>query len=521
MIAEAASLLQRGKWDQALSAYEHAFRSSLSGNEWGRYTLECVRRIGYAYFSAGDTEIALEYLELAIELAILHRDCGSLARALNGIATVYQSSGRTEEADRYYAEALSAAPPTGDPLALGDIHQNRGTLACVRGDHESALLHFGASLKHYAAAEHQLGKAQALHNLGLLHIETGQHEEAALHIADAIEIFASQGDWRGHAAALLSKGNVAINRGDYRDAQNALELAFAYACRVDDPRLRAESLKFFGALNIARGEPALAARQLHNAVTVARAYRLPQVEAESLRELARALRQVQRNADALHALTAAHRIFSAIQAERGQADIAARLHRLESDFLDIVQYWIISIEEKDPYTKGHCQRVADYACRLATWAGLPQRELVWFRMGALLHDVGKTSIPAAILRKSGRLSEAEMLLVQQHPILGEKLISSVEFPWNIREMIRSHHERWDGKGYPDGLCGSSIPFTARILRFADVFDALTTSRPYRAALLPEDALQVMRADCGGFDPSLFALFEAGLPTLSDMATHAQ
>jgi HD-GYP domain-containing protein (c-di-GMP phosphodiesterase class II) len=130
-------------------------------------------------------------------------------------------------------------------------------------------------------------------------------------------------------------------------------------------------------------------------------------------------------------------------------------------------------------------------------------------MGAFLHDVGKTGIPAEILNKPGPLSPEEWVLMKQHTIMGDQLLSTIEFPWDVRPMVRGHHERWDGTGYPDGLAGETIPLTARILCIADVFDALTTRRPYRAPSSREQALEIMRRDAGRmFDPELLARFEA-------------
>ncbi len=169
--------------------------------------------------------------------------------------------------------------------------------------------------------------------------------------------------------------------------------------------------------------------------------------------------------------------------------------------------WGDSIEQKDLYTRGHCQRVADYSCLLARVAGFDESALVWFRMGAFLHDVGKTATPAEILNKRGPLTPVERATMEQHTVVGEALLSSVEFPWDIRPMIRSHHERWDGQGYPDRLRGEEIPLAARILCIADVYDALTTHRPYRRAFSANVALQIMREDVGAFDGTLLSLFE--------------
>jgi HD-GYP domain-containing protein (c-di-GMP phosphodiesterase class II) len=128
-------------------------------------------------------------------------------------------------------------------------------------------------------------------------------------------------------------------------------------------------------------------------------------------------------------------------------------------------------------------------------------------MGALLHDVGKITVPAEILNKPGALTDEEAAIMRQHPARGETLISGVGFPWDIRPMIRHHHERWDGRGYPDRLAGPQIPRAARILCIADVFDALTSARSYRSAYSPAKAAAMMRADSGAiFDPALLAVF---------------
>jgi putative nucleotidyltransferase with HDIG domain len=139
--------------------------------------------------------------------------------------------------------------------------------------------------------------------------------------------------------------------------------------------------------------------------------------------------------------------------------------------------------------------------------GFDSSVLVWFRMGALLHDVGKTMVPAEILNKAGKLSEHEWEVMRRHPAAGVELLSDVSFPWDIRPMIRSHHERWDGNGYPDGIAGEDIPLAARILCVADVFDALTTNRSYRGSFSRDEALEIMFQDSGTiFDPTPLGLF---------------
>src|SRR5690606_9313619 len=114
-------------------------------------------------------------------------------------------------------------------------------------------------------------------------------------------------------------------------------------------------------------------------------------------------------------------------------------------------------------------------------------------------------------------TDAERAIMERHTLNGDRLLAAIPFPWDIRPMVRSHHERWDGRGYPDGLAGEAIPLAARILRLADVFDALTTSRSYRQPLAPEEALELMREDRGAFDPLIFQQFEALFPQLAQLA----
>ena len=187
---------------------------------------------------------------------------------------------------------------------------------------------------------------------------------------------------------------------------------------------------------------------------------------------------------------------------------AVNIRAVEQDFIQVVQRWGESIEEKDRYTQGHCERVADIAYRLAERCGVEGSSLFWSRVGAILHDVGKIDIDAGILNKKDRLTAEEWLIMKQHPIAGVEVLRDVGLPEEVSQVIRSHHENWDGSGYPDGLRGERIPLWARITCIADVYDALTSERSYKRALSHGEAMEVMRRDVGRqFDPALFHLFE--------------
>jgi putative two-component system response regulator len=170
----------------------------------------------------------------------------------------------------------------------------------------------------------------------------------------------------------------------------------------------------------------------------------------------------------------------------------------------------LSIEAKDPYTRGHCDRLSEYSDAMAVRLGLPQDQRVALRRAGVVHDIGKIGVPEHVLLKKGPLTAEEWAIMKQHPVVGERICSPLKSFRLVLPIIRHHHEKLDGSGYPDGLKGDDIPLTARILQITDVFDALTTDRPYRAALSAEVALQMMREEArrGWWDVSLLEEFES-------------
>jgi putative nucleotidyltransferase with HDIG domain len=166
-----------------------------------------------------------------------------------------------------------------------------------------------------------------------------------------------------------------------------------------------------------------------------------------------------------------------------------------------------AIEAKDPYTKGHCGRVAAYSLVLAREAGYPTEGLETLEFGAFLHDIGKIGIKDAVLLKPGPLDDAEWIHMREHPVKGFEIASKIEMLKPIIGAVRNHHERWDGSGYPDKMTAEEIPLAARIVAIADAFDAMATDRPYKAALPLEECEAVLRKTAGKmYDPELIEVF---------------
>jgi putative two-component system response regulator len=168
----------------------------------------------------------------------------------------------------------------------------------------------------------------------------------------------------------------------------------------------------------------------------------------------------------------------------------------------------LSIEATDPSTEGHCARLSDYAVALGSRLGLPREQIVALRRGGILHDIGKIGVPDHILRKEGPLTPAEREVMMRHPVVGEKICLPLRFLRDVLPIIRHHHEKMDGSGYPDRLRGEEIPLSARIMATVDVYDALSTDRVYRKAMTPEAALKTMwqEVKLGWWDPLLVEEF---------------
>ena len=167
-----------------------------------------------------------------------------------------------------------------------------------------------------------------------------------------------------------------------------------------------------------------------------------------------------------------------------------------------------SVEQRDRYTGMHCQRLSSYSVALGRALGLDKGSLIALHRGGFLHDIGKIAIPDAILFKNGRLTDEEWIVMRQHTVRGAEICAGMRTLAPVIPIIRNHHERWDGSGYPDGLSREEIPLLARILQIADIYDALTTERPYKPAYSHEESLQMLAAEAnrGWRDPDLLLCF---------------
>ena len=193
--------------------------------------------------------------------------------------------------------------------------------------------------------------------------------------------------------------------------------------------------------------------------------------------------------------------------KRINAELEETNEKLEQAYLDSVETLRYTVEAKDPYTRGHSDRVSEFSVLIGKKLGLPEEQLRILRIGGLFHDIGKIGIPDNILQKESKLTDDEYSEIKNHPSIGVHILGSAEIFKDIIPIVKHHHERYDGRGYPSGLKGEEIPYIARIAAVADTFDAMTSKRSYRDAL----DLQVVKDEikrCEGtqFDPEIAEVF---------------
>jgi putative nucleotidyltransferase with HDIG domain len=502
LIDEAKTAEREGRWSDASARYETLVRDPTSRIQT---RLAALRWLGRAYLEQGNRGAAIDVLEAAVAAATQAGSRSAIAQALNVVAIVHQTGGDLDAAEAMYKEARASAAATGDAEAMAMIDQNLGTVASIRGDARGALDAFILSRQGYKNLGMRDQEAQVLNNMGLAYTELGEVESAEEAYAEAARGFSEEHDHTNELEVALNQIQLCIATGRFEEAKERSDPLLEMRGEIS-PGWRGEVFRHVGVIARERGDYVRAAEYLGRAAECAAEGEDLLLKADVAEQLAELYWTQKRHRDMLARLNESHALYTRLKAQHRVNKVEQRNTALEARFLEMAHHWGDSIESKDRYTQGHCQRVAFLACVLADSAGMDSRSLFWFRLGALLHDIGKIIVPTQVLNKVGKLTKEEWAIMKRHPIAGLELVADIDFPGDVRAIIRNHHERWDGLGYPDALAGNDIPFAARILCVADVYDALTSTRSYRARMTPPQAAKAMRASSGQFDPDLLETF---------------
>ena len=508
LIDAARAADQCGAFDDAMEGYTMALERVRAGEE-PRRGPEVMRWVARIHYERGHYDTAQQVLEASLvnaqALGLRH----DAASALNSMGNVELLRGRLEVAEVLYTRAGVIAAEENALKLAALVDQNLGVIANIRGDLGTALLRYDAALAHLRELNDDRACALVLMNMGLLRTQVGEYAAAELSFNAAARLAEQMGDEATLAKIDINRAQLYLKRQNYELAREACERAFKGYSRLGAEKGIGEAHMTFGVLYRETGKPQVAHVQLGLALKMARSCENSLLEAETENERALLLLSERKVSQALQSLNRAHKVFCELDARREILDLSRRVDRLETSYmqaLDMLADDSSSSRAADsPVSAGRGKRVAELASMLAESVGY--NDLIWLRMGAYLHDIGNRAVPAELLDKPGPLSAEEYNIVKTHTVSGDELVTKLEFPEDIRPMVRSHHEHWDGSGYPDGLAREEIPVSARIICIADVYDALTTARSYRAAFSSEEALAIMESEADRiFDPRLFSKF---------------
>lgn len=501
-VADVLEILQAGRVRDGIAAVRRAARSA--PDESVQLRLRAWRAVGIQLFVAGRVRHAQRWVRRSLTLA---ESCGAperAAEALNTLAGFAIERGHLAAAVGLLGRASRLAP-TDHPLHA-HLASNLGTIESIRGNLPRAATQYRRA--HALAVQYGLRAVQAhsLHNLAILAQKSADWHQAGRLARAATDVATELGDDRllgmlglVSARSLIEQARLGAAEARLREAAGALRRGRA---QIDFPDV------WVAATRIARlREDPRTPRFAAHAVRQASRRSLPLSEGEAEQEFALWQLAQGDNIRALTHLSRAVRLMRTAGAVSDARSQQGRLREVVRQFVAVVRRWGRSLEAADSYTFGHSERVARYSVELARALDCDAAQRTTIRVGAYLHDVGKMRVPNEVLNKPGRLDADEMALVQRHPEYGVALLKDVELPWDVLPIVRWHHEHADGSGYPDKLVGEAIPLAAQIVSVADVFDALTSTRPYRPALSVSAALDEMYRTRQWWAPSLLTAAE--------------
>lgn len=487
-LEEAREREREGRVLEAIASYEAAIAAAEERSD-AKVLAESLRRLAVARHHRDECGEAIRLCRRSYDVAHQSGYRRLAAEALNTLGGLELSAGRLEDARRTFLTALDQGGSSARLRAR--VEQNLGILANIQGDLDAAAKHYTRSLEGYRRRSDLHGCAIAYNNLGLVSRDRNLLDAADRYFRESLAVARRTRDVPLQVLTLVNRAGVDVLRQRFTSAKDRAEAALALCDRLGWQRGKSEAYRVLGMMYRETSRPTLAESALRTAIELAAATGSVLDEAEAMREMAILHQSRGRNREALELLNSAYRLFGRLDARVDLIDVGGKVAALEATYRAVVHAWGESIESSDRYTFGHCERVAQHAVALARELGLGEHEETTILFGAYLHDVGKVRIPAEILHKPGPLTPAEWEVMRMHPVWGAAFLSEVDLPWDIEPIVRWHHERYDGSGYPDGLRGEEIPLGAQIVGIANIFDALTTPAEYRPGLSVEEAVKVM------------------------------
>ncbi|HEV8401366.1 MAG TPA: tetratricopeptide repeat protein [Gemmatimonadales bacterium] len=503
VLQQARERERAGAIPEAIERYQTAIAGAERVGDQ-RILAEALRRLAVVRHQRGDTDPARELCLRSYGVGLRIDDPALAAEALNTLGGMDVATGALEDARETFLLALDLG---GESQALrARAEQNLGIIANIQGQLNEAVSRYERSLDAYRSSGDVHGCALAYHNLGMVSADRGRLDAADCYFRESRAFAERVGDVHLWALCLVNHAEVHVARQRFEDARQNAESALGVFDQLGVRAPKADAYRVIGMVYRETGRPALAESRLKSAIDFANAAGSVLGEAEACRELAILHQAMGRNEEALRMLNVAYRLFRRLDARLELVHVGGKMAELEGTYLALVREWGRSLESTDNYTYGHCERVAKNAVAMARALGLDEHAETTILLGAYLHDLGQVRVPHEILKKTGPLSTSQQQVLQMHPIWGIELLANAEFPWDLKPIIRSHHEHYDGTGYPDRLKGDEIPLYAQIVGILDVYDSLTTTRGDQPGMTVDQAVADITRQRGWWSDRVFETF---------------
>lgn len=510
LIQSAQECERVGAWDQALSFYEQAFAHLPSGGCASR-AAELLRWIGTVHRERGELELAEESYEASLAIAELNALGTHVAAGLNCLGIMEHRRGRVHQAEIIYERALEQSLALGDQRLAVMVEQNLGALQSLRGDLGSALAHYQSALNRSEAFGEGLIASRTLNNMGMAHLDLGDWNAAEGCFQRASTLAAAAGDILMMGTLQLNTARLHLRRQHLEEARSCCDRSLELFRQTRSKLWIAEAYKFSGILHREQGCTDRADACFAMSLGMAEVAQNRLLQAEANMEWAVVHLGEGRDEKGIQYLNRALNLFTEMEAHREVLDIRDQLAKVEGLYLSAIHKWSSAqLESLGPRHVDHACRVAETSCALAGALSLSGWDAMVVRVGALIHDIGFTSLPPGG-SASASDEQAGSLRFKLHPIAGDAIAKRLEFPAEIRAIVRGHHERMSGAGFPDALPGDVIPITVQIVAVSDVLDQLMYPGPPASRRSLEEAVALMRAEPGAYAPFLLDLLQDQLP----------
>lgn len=449
-----------------------------------------------------------EYYEQCLVSSWSEGDMTAMAAAVNGLGNLHVLEGRYGQAKQYFDKAIALARRTKDTGLVGSVLKDFGNLNALLGRYERRVGGSGARISSVERDKQWRREASLYHELAGKFRIKNKLDEAIAFYSRCARMSRRACDWYLLFKSTLALSTVLTKKDRCFQARKFNRRALVVAKKYGTSENLAEALHVYAMIERIRGEWTRSEKALKKAESYCNALYSSITLAEVHMERGLLAEATGKWRTAIVSMSRAQRMMEELSGKRSDDFLDQKLGEVESNLFRIARTIGQIVEMRAMMTPGHSERVARLSLELAREVGLASFQGKGVFVAGFLHDLGKVRVRRDVLTGKGKLTEEKLELLRKHPVWSCDLLDEAEFTWPVRESILSHHERYDGTGYPRGLQGDEIPIEARILAIADVYDILTAPRHEWRASTGSEVLAIMEEDMRGkFDPDLFKTFK--------------